>query len=103
LLTGRIIICFIVVILVIQLLPVPQTNDNLYDDDSSEVCINIVTNDDGDDFFDMASTVSLALDQQIIFLNRFYTNCKIIPGFPVCNYSDSFTDILTPPPDRAAC
>ena len=99
-LSSRIIICIVVVILAIQLLP--QTNDYLYDDDSRETCISIVTNDGGD-FCDLTSIVSLALDQQIISLNSLYTNCKIFPGFPVCIYSDYFTDISTPPPDKFVC
>ena len=99
-LTGRIIICIVFVLLIIQYLH--RTNDYI-SDDSSEVSINIVANDDGGNLFDLTFSDSLALDQQIIFLNRFYTNCKIIPGFPVCNYSSFLTDVITPPPDKAAC
>jgi hypothetical protein len=102
LLTGRIITCIVVTILAIQLLPVHQTNDYIYDDDSSEVCVSIGTNDDGGNLIDFALPSPLSLNQQIISFNRFYTKCKIFPGFPVCNYSNYFTDIPTPPPDKAA-
>ena len=91
------------VLLVIQFLPVSQANDYINDDDSGEVCISIITNDDGGDLIDLVSFISLALDQQIISLNTFDTKCKIFPGFPVCTYSNYFTDIPTPPPDEAAC
>lgn len=101
-LTGRIIICIVFVSLVIQFLPVHRTNDYI-SDDTSEVCINIVANDDGGNLFDLTFSDLLTLDQQIISFNRFYTNCKIIPGFPVCNYSSFLTDVITPPPDKAAC
>ena len=99
-LTGRIIICIVFVLLIIQYLH--RTNDYI-SDDASEVSINIVANDDGGNLFDLTFSDSLALDQQIISFNRFYTNCKIIPGFPVCNYSSFLTDVITPPPDKAAC
>jgi hypothetical protein len=100
LLTGRIITCIVIALLAIQIFPTHQPNDSMYDDDSSEVCVSSIINDDGD-LFILSSPVSLALDQQIISLNRFYIQCKIFPGFPVCIYSAYPTDIPTPPPDKA--
>ncbi len=91
--------CIVVVTLAIQLLPLHQTNDYLYDDDSHETCISVFTND-GADFSDVISIFSLALDQQIICFNNLNFNCKIFPGFPVCIYSDCFIDTSTPPPDN---
>ena len=99
-LTGRIITCIVIALLAIQIFPTHQPNDSMYDDDSSEVCV-ISINDDGGDFFNPASPVSLALDQQIISFTRFYTKCKIFPGFPVCIYSAYPSDVPTPPPDKA--
>ena len=100
-LTGRIIVCIVITLLAIQIFPAHQPNDSMYDDDSSEVCVSSIINDDGGDLFNLASPVSLALDEQIISFTRFYTNCKIFPGFPVCIYSAYSTDIPTPPPDKA--
>ncbi|MEP7318945.1 MAG: hypothetical protein ABI921_09380 [Panacibacter sp.] len=77
-----------------------QTNDHIYDDDLSEVYLSIGTNDEGSGLIDLVSPFSLALDQQIISFNRFQTNCKIFPGFPVCIYSAYLTDIPIPPPDK---
>jgi hypothetical protein len=100
---GRIIVCFIAVLFVIQFLPSSQTDDRTYNDDAGEMSFNAVTNDDAGDLTDQGSPVFPALDQQNIALNRFYTKYKIFPGFPVCIYSAYFIDIPTPPPDRTEC
>ncbi len=96
LIAGRIIACIVIALLAIQIFPTHQPNNFIYDDDSSEVCVSSIINDDSGDLFDLTSPVSL--DQQIISFNRFYTKCKIFPGFPVCIYSAYSTDIPTPPP-----
>lgn len=99
--TGRIIIGLAVFVLLIQSLPLSHTDDALYNNDSSEICIHNVAHDDGGDCSDFVLPEYIIPDQPITLTNRFYTDCKILPGFPVCIYINVLTDILTPPPDKA--
>jgi len=98
--TGRIITGLAVIVLLIQFLPLSHTDDAIYNDDSTETCINNLANDDGGNCNDFVLPEYIVPDQQITLINRFYTEYKIFSSFPVCIYTDFLTDILTPPPDK---
>jgi hypothetical protein len=98
--TSRIITGLAVIVLLLHLLLLPHTDDANYYGGAAEICMNNVVNDHGGDCNDFVWPEYIMPGQQKILSNRFYTECKIFPYFPVCIYADFLTDILTPPPNK---